>query len=163
MVQCSSSSRTCHSPGRSPWARVRVRTVKHTPHRNAQPLPHPSATTRGGRIVIASGAPETDDRRNDRHRGAALPSRVALTGSGRTGTPLCGRFVSAGHTVTVFDLRPEREAAVRSLGADWAPSVATAAAGRMSGSPWFPDPMRPRLLYRMPCSPPWPPGRCGST
>ncbi|MGW3105075.1 NAD(P)-binding domain-containing protein [Streptomyces sp. NPDC001100] len=51
-----------------------------------------------------------------------LPSRVALVGAGRMGTPLCGRFVSAGHTVTVSDLRPEREEAVRSLGADWAPS-----------------------------------------
>ncbi|MER7930700.1 NAD(P)-binding domain-containing protein [Streptomyces sp. NPDC096057] len=43
------------------------------------------------------------------------------------GTPLCGRFVSAGHRVTVSDLRPEREEAVRSLGANWAPSVKTAA------------------------------------
>ncbi|SEF17331.1 NAD(P)-dependent oxidoreductase [Streptomyces sp. Ag109_O5-10] len=58
-----------------------------------------------------------------------MPSRVALIGAGRMGTPLCGRLVSAGHAVTAFDLRPEREAAVRSLGADWAPSAATAAAG----------------------------------
>ncbi|MFD8724658.1 NAD(P)-dependent oxidoreductase [Streptomyces sp. NPDC059629] len=58
-----------------------------------------------------------------------MPSHVALIGAGRMGTPLCGRLVSAGYTVTAFDLRPEREAAVRSLGADWAPSVATAVAG----------------------------------
>lgn len=45
------------------------------------------------------------------------------------GTPLCGRFVTAGHAVTAFDLRPEREEAVRSLGADWASSVTAAAAG----------------------------------
>ncbi|SNX55769.1 3-hydroxyisobutyrate dehydrogenase-like beta-hydroxyacid dehydrogenase [Streptomyces sp. TLI_55] len=58
-----------------------------------------------------------------------MPSRIALVGAGRMGTPLCGRFVSAGHTVTVSDLRPEREETVRSLGAGWAPSVAAAAAG----------------------------------
>ncbi|WP_240528838.1 NAD(P)-dependent oxidoreductase [Streptomyces humi] len=58
-----------------------------------------------------------------------MPSRVALVGVGRMGTPLCGRFVSAGHTVTAFDSRPEREEAVRSSGADWAPSVTAAAAG----------------------------------
>ncbi|MFF7986812.1 NAD(P)-dependent oxidoreductase [Streptomyces sp. NPDC007901] len=45
------------------------------------------------------------------------------------GTPLCGRLVSAGHTVTAFDVRPEREEPARSLGADRAPSAATAAAG----------------------------------
>ncbi|MGY5058522.1 NAD(P)-dependent oxidoreductase [Streptomyces sp. 900105755] len=56
-------------------------------------------------------------------------SRVALVGVGRMGTPLCGRFVTAGHVVTAFDLRPEREEAVRSLGADWASSVTAAAAG----------------------------------
>ncbi|MFG2968141.1 NAD(P)-dependent oxidoreductase [Streptomyces sp. NPDC048288] len=59
----------------------------------------------------------------------SVPSRVALVGVGRMGTPLCGRLVSAGHTVTAFDVRPEREAPVRSSGADWAPSAATAAAG----------------------------------
>ncbi|MFF3990710.1 NAD(P)-dependent oxidoreductase [Streptomyces sp. NPDC001797] len=58
-----------------------------------------------------------------------MPSRVALVGVGRMGTPLCGRFVTAGHAVTAFDLRPEREEAVRSLGADWASSVTAAAAG----------------------------------
>ncbi|MGW3288582.1 NAD(P)-dependent oxidoreductase [Streptomyces sp. NPDC001002] len=58
-----------------------------------------------------------------------MPSRVTLVGAGRMGTPLCGRLVSAGHTVTVSDLRPEREEAVRLLGAGWAPSVTTAAAG----------------------------------
>jgi 3-hydroxyisobutyrate dehydrogenase-like beta-hydroxyacid dehydrogenase len=58
-----------------------------------------------------------------------VPSRVALVGVGRMGTPLCGRFVTAGHAVTAFDLRPEREEAVRSLGADWASSVTAAAAG----------------------------------
>ncbi|MFF4632560.1 NAD(P)-dependent oxidoreductase [Streptomyces griseorubiginosus] len=58
-----------------------------------------------------------------------MPSRIALVGAGRMGTPLAGRFVSAGHTVTVADVRPEREEAVRSLGANWAASVTTAAAG----------------------------------
>ncbi|MER6272446.1 NAD(P)-dependent oxidoreductase [Streptomyces sp900105755] len=58
-----------------------------------------------------------------------MPSRVALVGVGRMGTPLCGRFVTAGHAVTAFDLRPEREEAVRTLGADWASSVTAAAAG----------------------------------
>ncbi|MFE5033396.1 NAD(P)-dependent oxidoreductase [Streptomyces sp. NPDC056683] len=58
-----------------------------------------------------------------------MPSRVALVGVGRMGTPLCGRLVTAGHAVTAFDLRPEREEAVRSLGADWASSVTAAAAG----------------------------------
>ncbi|MEV7384528.1 NAD(P)-dependent oxidoreductase [Streptomyces sp. NPDC091215] len=73
--------------------------------------------------------PAGNERPNDCHGGDSLPSRVALVGAGRMGTPLCGRFVSAGHTVTVSDLRPEREEAVRSLGADWAPSVTAAAAG----------------------------------
>ncbi|MFG2957577.1 NAD(P)-dependent oxidoreductase [Streptomyces sp. NPDC048291] len=58
-----------------------------------------------------------------------MPSRVALVGVGRMGTPLCGRFVSAGHSVTAFDVRPEREQPARSLGADWAPSAIAAAAG----------------------------------
>ncbi|MCG7202688.1 NAD(P)-dependent oxidoreductase [Streptomyces arenae] len=58
-----------------------------------------------------------------------MPSRVALIGVGRMGTPLCGRFVAAGHTVTAFDTRPERAEAVRSSGADWAPSGTAAAAG----------------------------------
>ncbi|MGW4878114.1 NAD(P)-dependent oxidoreductase [Streptomyces sp. NPDC004262] len=66
---------------------------------------------------------------NDREGGIPLASRIALVGAGRMGTPLCGRFVSAGHTVTVCDLRPEREAAVRALGAEWASSVEKAAAG----------------------------------
>ncbi|MFJ8486775.1 NAD(P)-binding domain-containing protein [Streptomyces sp. NPDC094038] len=57
-----------------------------------------------------------------------MPSRVALVGVGRMGTPLCGRFVSAGHSVTAFDVRPEREEPARSLGADWAPSAIAAAA-----------------------------------
>ncbi|MEU8931524.1 NAD(P)-dependent oxidoreductase [Streptomyces sp. NPDC048409] len=58
-----------------------------------------------------------------------MASRIALVGAGRMGTPLCGRFVSAGHTVTVCDRRPEREPVVRALGAEWASSVETAAAG----------------------------------
>ncbi|MEV7323810.1 NAD(P)-dependent oxidoreductase [Streptomyces sp. NPDC093970] len=58
-----------------------------------------------------------------------MTSRVALVGAGRMGTPLCGRLVSAGHTVTVCDLRPEREPPVRALGAQWSPSVVNAAAG----------------------------------
>ncbi|MFE2423770.1 NAD(P)-dependent oxidoreductase [Streptomyces hokutonensis] len=76
-----------------------------------------------------SGAPQGHVRRNDCHGGDSVPSRVALVGAGRMGTPLCGRLVSAGHTVTVADLRSEREEAVRSLGADWAPSVTKAAVG----------------------------------
>ncbi|MEU2421132.1 NAD(P)-dependent oxidoreductase [Streptomyces sp. NPDC007851] len=58
-----------------------------------------------------------------------MPSRIALVGVGRMGTPLCGRFVAAGHTVTAFDTRSEQEAAARSSGADWAPSGTAAAAG----------------------------------
>ena len=55
--------------------------------------------------------------------------RVALVGVGRMGTALCGRFVSAGYAVTAFDVRPEREESVRSLGAGWASSATAAAAG----------------------------------
>ncbi|MEU1273880.1 NAD(P)-binding domain-containing protein [Streptomyces sp. NPDC005799] len=58
-----------------------------------------------------------------------MPSRIALVGAGRMRTPLCGGFVSGGHTVTVSDLRPEREEVVRSLGANWVPSVPITAAG----------------------------------
>ncbi|MFJ9351250.1 NAD(P)-dependent oxidoreductase [Streptomyces sp. NPDC101237] len=58
-----------------------------------------------------------------------MTSRIALVGAGRMGTPLCGRFVSAGHVVAACDLRPEREAVVRALGAEWASSVETAATG----------------------------------
>ncbi|WP_329459060.1 NAD(P)-dependent oxidoreductase [Streptomyces sp. NBC_01497] len=58
-----------------------------------------------------------------------MPSHIALVGIGRMGTPLCGRFVRAGHRVTAFDLRPERQEAVRASGADWALSAAEAAAG----------------------------------
>lgn len=56
-------------------------------------------------------------------------ARVALIGVGRMGTPLCARLVAAGHPVTAFDLRPEREEPARSAGADWAPSAVKAAAG----------------------------------
>ncbi|MFJ9633408.1 NAD(P)-dependent oxidoreductase [Streptomyces sp. NPDC101175] len=70
-----------------------------------------------------------DDTRNDCHGGDSVPSRIALLGAGRMGTPLCGRLVSAGHTVTVSDPRAEREAPVRSSGADWAPSGTIAATG----------------------------------
>ncbi|MFJ4626829.1 NAD(P)-dependent oxidoreductase [Streptomyces sp. NPDC088847] len=76
-----------------------------------------------------SGGPQDHDRRNDCHGGDSVSSRVALVGAGRMGRPLCGRLISAGHTVTVSDLRSEQEEVVRSLGADWAPSVTTAAAG----------------------------------
>ncbi|MEU9348416.1 NAD(P)-dependent oxidoreductase [Streptomyces sp. NPDC048278] len=61
--------------------------------------------------------------------GGVVALRVAFVGAGRMGTPVCGRFVSAGHAVTVFDVRPEREGAVRSLGAGWARSAVEAAAG----------------------------------
>ncbi|MCF3963656.1 NAD(P)-dependent oxidoreductase [Streptomyces fuscigenes] len=55
--------------------------------------------------------------------------RTALIGTGRMGTPLCGRLVRAGHRVLAHDLRPEREAAVRAVGARWAPTAVSAAAG----------------------------------
>jgi 3-hydroxyisobutyrate dehydrogenase len=58
-----------------------------------------------------------------------MSARIALIGAGRMGTPLCGRLVRAGHVVTASDLLPEREEAVRALGAEWAPTAAEAAAG----------------------------------
>jgi 3-hydroxyisobutyrate dehydrogenase len=56
-------------------------------------------------------------------------SRVALIGAGRMGLPMCGNLVSAGHTVTATDLRPEVAGAVTAAGAAWAPTAHEAVAG----------------------------------
>jgi 3-hydroxyisobutyrate dehydrogenase len=44
---------------------------------------------------------------------------VGIIGIGRMGLPVCARLLSAGFQVTATDILPEREAAVRSAGADW--------------------------------------------
>lgn len=46
---------------------------------------------------------------------------------GRMGSPICANLVKAGHGVTVFDLRPDRERAARDCGANWRPSAVGAA------------------------------------
>ncbi|MEU3183572.1 NAD(P)-dependent oxidoreductase [Streptomyces sp. NPDC006923] len=63
----------------------------------------------------------------DAVRQAPALSRVALLGAGRMGTPVCGRLVRAGHRVAAFDPRPEREHAVRSVGAEWGRSAVAVA------------------------------------
>lgn len=45
---------------------------------------------------------------------------LGLLGVGRMGLPICRRLVTAGFTVTAFDLRPDCAIEVRACGADWA-------------------------------------------
>jgi 3-hydroxyisobutyrate dehydrogenase len=45
--------------------------------------------------------------------------RVGFLGVGRMGLPMCANLVAAGYAVTAGDVRPEREEAVRAVGADW--------------------------------------------
>ncbi|HEY5222408.1 MAG TPA: NAD(P)-dependent oxidoreductase [Microbacteriaceae bacterium] len=54
--------------------------------------------------------------------------RLGVLGVGRMGLPVCARLVTAGFSVTAFDIRPQVRAAVEAAGAIWAPDVATLAA-----------------------------------
>jgi len=53
---------------------------------------------------------------------------IGFAGLGRMGGPMCANLVRAGYPVVATDLRPECEQFAHSLGAEWSPSTAAAAA-----------------------------------
>ena len=60
--------------------------------------------------------------------GATVGANVGVIGAGRMGTPIIGHLVKQGFSTCASDLNPERESAVKALGAAWVPDNAQLAA-----------------------------------
>ena len=60
--------------------------------------------------------------------GAIVGANVGVIGAGRMGTPIIGHLVKQGFSTCASDLNPERESAVKALGAAWVPDNAQLAA-----------------------------------
>ena len=60
--------------------------------------------------------------------GANVGATVGVIGAGRMGTPIIGHLVKQGFSTCASDLNPERESAVKALGAAWVPDNAQLAA-----------------------------------
>ena len=60
--------------------------------------------------------------------GVTVGANVGVIGAGRMGTPIIGHLVKKGFSTRACDLNPERESAVKALGAEWVPDNALLAA-----------------------------------
>ena len=60
--------------------------------------------------------------------GANVGANVGVIGAGRMGTPIIGHLVKKGFSTRACDLNPQRESAVKALGAEWLSDPALLAA-----------------------------------
>ncbi len=77
-------------------------------------------------------------------------TEIAVVGGGRIGLPVAARLVAGGHSVRVFDVRPEVEAEAARVGAGWgSPVGAEVVITALPGSPELRDLMLSGLLGQL--------------